>query len=269
MTDDFVPTKEEPGPFDGMENAKPGEPVFTLQGGDPLSAPLVQLWADAARVRAGSGTLDASSFAKLAQVATTDQAGKHKREELLLRATEAEGIGWAMDAYRKAEQVVERVTESYSGHVQSEESKAEAKRQQGLHDLAQRLEEAKYHANETADALDAMEGFHDLAEMLRATVGQLDAVAVAIRPKRAAMPVDAQVRPAMEPEVALRDRWPVEGGFAWFERAQTMLDHIESAAKESPFTSEAVQLAFVELAAAVHVELTAVRVAQQERHNAS
>lgn len=186
--DHLIPTKEEPGPFDGMENAKPGEPVFTLQGGDPLAAPLVQIWADFARVRAGIISADAcgASYAKLAGIAAREQAGQHKREELLIRATEAEAIGWEMDAYRKGEKVVEKVTESYSGHIESEESKEKAKRVRSLHDLAQQLEEAKFYANETALALDQLGEFPDLPERLRSAIREVDAVAVAIRPKRRA-----------------------------------------------------------------------------------
>ena len=48
-------TKDEPGPLDGLLTAKPGEPIFTLQGGDPLAAPLVREWARQARERAHSG----------------------------------------------------------------------------------------------------------------------------------------------------------------------------------------------------------------------
>jgi hypothetical protein len=183
MMDDPIPTKEEPGPFDGIESLKPGEPVFPLQGGDPLAAPLVQLWADAARVRAGIGHLDAAAFARLAQAAQ-DKAGPHKREELLLRATNAEAIGWAMDAYRKSEKVVERETESYSGHKESEESKQQADRRRVLHDLAQQLEEAKYHANETAMALEDIGDFPASVAELREVVAQLDRIAKVIRPKR-------------------------------------------------------------------------------------
>ena len=189
MTDEAIPTKEEPGPFDGMENAKPGEPVFTLQGGDPLAAPLVQLWADAARKRAGVGagnsTVLAGDLTKLIRAAC-EQVGDHKREELLLRATEAEAISWEMDAYRKGEKFVEKATESYSGYVQSQESKDAAKRTRSLYDLAQNLEEAKFHANETRMALEAAGEFPDAAATLVRIVGELDGVATAIRPKRRA-----------------------------------------------------------------------------------
>jgi hypothetical protein len=126
------------------------------------------------------------AFAKLAEVATREQVGPHKVEELLARATNAEAIGWAMVAYRKGEQVVEEVTHSYSGAEESAESKAQAARTRSLHDLAHQLEEAKYHANETATALDGMEGFAGLGDALRATIAQLDAIAREVRPARRA-----------------------------------------------------------------------------------
>jgi hypothetical protein len=189
MTDALTPTREEPGPFDGMENAKPGEPVFTLQGGDPLAAALVQLWADAARVRAGIITADslAIGFAKLAGVAAREPVGQHKRDEMKIRATEAEAIGWEMSAYRKGEKLVEKETESYSGHKESGESKEQAKRTRSLHDLAHNIEEAKYYVSETALGLDSLDRTHPaVASRLRDIAAELDGHARAIRPARRA-----------------------------------------------------------------------------------
>jgi hypothetical protein len=40
-------------PLDAYATAKPDEPTFTLQGGDPLAGPLVRTWAFLARRRAG------------------------------------------------------------------------------------------------------------------------------------------------------------------------------------------------------------------------
>ena len=97
-------TKENPAPLDAYETAKPDEPIFTLQGGDPLAAPLVRIWAYLARVRAGlSGDvtmIDAPIYiAKITNV-------EHDPEEckkLLVRASAAEQVSWYMDGYRRGE----------------------------------------------------------------------------------------------------------------------------------------------------------------------
>jgi len=110
-------TKEVPGAFDAFETAKPGEPIFTLQGGDPLAAPLVLQWAKAARLKG------------LELRESTNPVEQDKGEVLLLKATEAEQISWDMDRYRKGEaKVAQRSrteTESYSGHKASEEMVAQ------------------------------------------------------------------------------------------------------------------------------------------------
>lgn len=81
--EELISTKERPSPFDGFESAKPGEPIFTLQGGDALAAPLVREWARLARERALGGGMDEA-----------------KAKALLIKATGAEAISWAMDEYR-------------------------------------------------------------------------------------------------------------------------------------------------------------------------
>lgn len=86
MTETHISTKDRPGDYDGMETAKTGEPVFTLQGGDPLGALTVIFWAWKAR-----------------QLARTLDDGKD-RERLQRRASAAEEVAWAMRAYRNGEQ---------------------------------------------------------------------------------------------------------------------------------------------------------------------
>lgn len=82
-------TKERPGPFDAFETAKPNEPIFTLQGGDPLAPGLVLLWAKHAR-REGLRLQDQNPKSAAAL-------------ELLLRATSAEEIACDMKAYQRGE----------------------------------------------------------------------------------------------------------------------------------------------------------------------
>ena len=101
-------SKLDPSPLDGYESAKPDEPIFTLQGGDPLASSLVRIWAYLARVRCGlRGDVSWISapimVAELNSVAHDDNAVR----ELLTRATQAEMISWHMDGYRRGEETTE------------------------------------------------------------------------------------------------------------------------------------------------------------------
>lgn len=90
-------------PTDAWLTAAPNEPTWTLQGGDPLAAPLLRFWAQLARVRAGEitkidlGRMDDACVA--AVNSSVDTA--HERKTLLKRATLTEEISWDMDEFRK------------------------------------------------------------------------------------------------------------------------------------------------------------------------
>lgn len=81
-------TLENPGPFDALVKLRPGEPYFPLIGRDRSAPALVQRWADGHREKTlrefADGIIDAP-----------------KRDLELEQATEAEGIGWAMVAYKR------------------------------------------------------------------------------------------------------------------------------------------------------------------------
>jgi hypothetical protein len=82
MTDALNPTVA----LDAYPTAKPGEPTFTLQGGDPFAPGCVLEWAK--RARAYGFTLPEDSA---------------EREDLLLRATNAEQVAWEMQAYQRGQ----------------------------------------------------------------------------------------------------------------------------------------------------------------------
>lgn len=104
-------TKTTPAPLDAYETAKPNEPVFTLQGGDPLSAPLVRLWALLARVRADILRGDSDWVHPPIEAALRSGVSHDPREvnNLLLRASQAEQVSWEMDSYAKGEASEEQV----------------------------------------------------------------------------------------------------------------------------------------------------------------
>jgi hypothetical protein len=51
MTDDTprAATRDRLGEYDAIETAKPGEPLFPIQGGDPFGPATVQFWVDLCR----------------------------------------------------------------------------------------------------------------------------------------------------------------------------------------------------------------------------
>lgn len=87
MKDEFVvSTKDRLGSYDAIESAKPGEPLFPIQGGDPFGPATVLHWAGLAR-DAGLTETDEKLAAKL-----------------LGKATDAERVAWAMMAYQRGEE---------------------------------------------------------------------------------------------------------------------------------------------------------------------
>lgn len=97
-------TKTDPAPLDAFESAKADEPIWTVQGGDPLGAPLLRIWTIFARIRAGvipdQGT--EIIYAEILKAAQNNQAETEKDSDgFKARATETEIISWSMDQYFK------------------------------------------------------------------------------------------------------------------------------------------------------------------------
>lgn len=104
----MTPPEEAVAPLDAYATAKPDEPTFTLQGGDPLAAHLVRAWAALARIRAGvmgATGLAAGDILGDCAIAAGDAVEHDEREQenLLIRATAAEEVSWQMDAYLKGQ----------------------------------------------------------------------------------------------------------------------------------------------------------------------
>jgi hypothetical protein len=106
MSETIVSTKEQVGTYDAIETLKPGEPVFPLQGGDPLAPFCVIIWAWKAR--------------KLARTLDPDKDAK-EIERLLRKASAAEEVAWAMRDYQRGGDlppaIEEAPVQSYGGIV--------------------------------------------------------------------------------------------------------------------------------------------------------
>lgn len=98
-------SKLDPAPLDAFETAAPDEPIWTVQGGDPLSSALLSLWAHAARLRTGRISGDMDWIVPLLTAARNSDVSHDEREieDLLIRATQTEQIAWRMDEYRKGQ----------------------------------------------------------------------------------------------------------------------------------------------------------------------
>jgi hypothetical protein len=165
----MVSTKDIPGPLDGLQRAKPGEPVFTLQGGDPLAPPLVREW-----VR------------KRREAALQMPEGP-EQDAQLIRCREADEIAMDMDAYRRGEVETEArtanvPTTSYGGAGSEDMAAAIRLSQLRLHH-ARKLDNAVSDTvdaaafSRTIDLIDTAEELEDAAAVIRR-------VAEDVRPSR-------------------------------------------------------------------------------------
>lgn len=177
-------TEEVVAPLDAYATAKPDEPTFTLQGGDPLAGPLVRTWAFLARRRAGLARFEEGTFSELIEAAIGHSVANDDREHdnLLVRATAAEIVSWSMDAYRKGNHHTDKPTEAADTHL------TELQRID-LHDLkirsAQKLSNFSCELQEIREAL-ANAGYDDpdILTHMHAAQGALSRLSAAIEPRR-------------------------------------------------------------------------------------
>lgn len=156
-------------PLDAYVTAKPDEPTFTLQGGDPLAAPLVRLWALLARRRVSATRIEQEMFAEVIEAAIGHRVDQdeRERENLLIRATAAEEVSWAMDAYVKGDHNADVPTAAEDTHINE-------LRRLELHDMRVRF--AGRLSNLCAETTEMVEALKQ-AEFDPETVAGLESVA--------------------------------------------------------------------------------------------
>ena len=162
MTEEIVvSTGAQPGTFDAMETAKPDEPVFTLQGGDPFAPATVLHWVGLAR---------AAGVAEMQEGEST---------KLLVKATTAEQVAWAMRDYQRGHveppapekatvELPDRVTEDRNALLQH---------------AATRIYNSVAEMAAVADAIEAT-GENEAAADIREAVARLNGAAAFIEPRR-------------------------------------------------------------------------------------
>ena len=74
------------------------------------------------------------------------------------------------------------------------------------------------------------------------------------------------IRPRPEPEVEDRQLWPVPGSRVWFQRYAVTANLLEEIINECPSATERVQLAMIELSAAVREDIASQQVAPMPSH---
>lgn len=167
MTDEpIISTKDRPGIYDAIETAKPDEPLFPIQGGDPFGPATVLHWVDLAR-SAGLAEQD-----------------RKKAEALLRKAAQAEEVAWAMMSYQRGEKDMAGTRATYSDDVIVGETEERRTAREAMIIGAGRLNNALAMVVDVADQL-ARHKVHPLEEVvLREAVEQIRAVALAIEPRR-------------------------------------------------------------------------------------
>jgi hypothetical protein len=187
MTEEvIVSTRERPGTYDGIESLKPGEPIFGLQGGDPLSPPLIQLWAAFARVRAGLISAEAAgarALGALIRAATENPVDPKKRERLQQRATAAEEAGWTFQAYLKGHEAIEGKRALYSDQLEVE-ADAERTVRVGRIKAAERLNNQVAAAQDVADELARLAACPEAEAKVREAQALLREAALSVEPRR-------------------------------------------------------------------------------------
>lgn len=168
MTDQIISTKDQIGTYDAIETAKPGEPLFPLQGGDPLAPLCVMIWAWKAR--------------KLARTMEEDDKARIK---LLRKASAAEEVAWAMREYQAGEAAgaiadIPEPPSTYSGIAVEKHGDWLP----GIVSGVRHLDEAVAGLGDATDHLPP-----DQAAALRAAVDQVKAIAARYRPQRASYPM--------------------------------------------------------------------------------
>lgn len=162
MSDELmISTKDTLGAYDAIETAKPGEPLFPIQGGDPFGPPTVLHWAS------------------LCRVAGMSEANEAKAHKLLRKASDAEQVAWTMQAYQRGEIAIEGKRAKYNEEAEQPETQDRAEREAMIKgvgtlnnalaliaDFADVLAKYKVHDNEKVELDDIVSRIKKAAETI-------------------------------------------------------------------------------------------------------
>lgn len=191
----IVSTKDHPGEYDALETAKPDEPIFVVQGGDPRGPRTVQFWADYARagaracltgskVRVGDTPFELVDGPEDYQPTEADQ---RDAEKLLRKATNAEQVGWAMQSYLRGEQEADGGRASYNDELAVQltaEAEDRASQRKARIAMTTQLHNSLAIANDVGEALAKMGLLPEAETRIREAVAALKAAADEVEPRR-------------------------------------------------------------------------------------
>lgn len=167
-----ISTRERAGEYDAIATAKPGEPLFPLQGGDRFAPKCIYLWAEQART-----------------YALKELPAGEDRDNLLSKATAAEGVAEAMQDYRlglideaiaSGDKAEIAAVKSSSGH----QPDPERARIAALSGIADRIYNSLAELSDAADALSKMGGFAAAEMYIRDAVIAASKGVTLVEPRR-------------------------------------------------------------------------------------
>jgi hypothetical protein len=185
-----ISTKDKIGDYDAIESAKPGEPLFPIQGGDPLGPPTVQFWADSAR-RMAHDIMDGKRAGFEPEHERDEyqptEADKRDAEKLLRKATNAEQVKWEMQAYQRGDVELTgsgRATYNDQPEFLTEEAEDRATKRRARIKMAERLRYALGEAHGVAEGLAKIQELPEQEVAIREAIEALKAAAAEVEPRR-------------------------------------------------------------------------------------
>lgn len=166
MTDAIPTTRDRPGSYDAIATAKPDEPLFPIQGGDPFGPPTVLHWV---------------SLCRKAGMAATDPK---EAERLLRKATDAEQVAWAMQAYQRGQAEVAGARVAYSDHIPEIDGADERHARETLIRASDRLHAILAEALTVAETLAKLRRHPEAEVKVRNGVEMFREAAFEIEPRR-------------------------------------------------------------------------------------
>lgn len=167
MTDPHISTRDKPGDYDAIETLKPGEPVFPVQGGDPIGPATVLFWADEARKMARRSS-DAALAAKLFR-----------------KAAMAEEVAWAMQAYQRGDEVPAERRALYGSDAASLAQIAAVDVRRSMINIVGLLNNALSVANDCATQLGKLQQQPEAEVKIHEAVALLREAVLTVEPRRA------------------------------------------------------------------------------------
>lgn len=167
-----VSTRDRAGEYDAIATAKPGEPLFPLQGGDRFAPKCIYLWAEQARA-----------------YALKELPEGEDRDALLSKATAAEAVAETMQDYRlglideaiaTGDKDEIAAVKSYSGH----QPDTERVRIATMSAIADRIYNSLSELSDAGDALSNIGGYAAAEMFLRDAVIVAGQAVKLVEPRR-------------------------------------------------------------------------------------